>query len=92
MFYGEGLGLAADPGSTAAQRGGVGVTWYNIGRQQVTASAQATGDYLHGLTLINMTRVAPLLWLCPIPIHLGPGAVLPRSLCSISVVLYPALL
>ena len=36
VFYGEGLGLTADPGSTAAQRGGVGVTWYNIGRQQVS--------------------------------------------------------
>ena len=35
IFYGEGLGLAADPGSTAAQRGGVMVTWFNIGRQQV---------------------------------------------------------
>ena len=35
IFYGEGLGLSADPGSTAAQRGGVGVTWFNIGRQQV---------------------------------------------------------
>lgn len=35
IFYGEGLGLAADPGSTAAQRGGVAVTWFNIGRQQV---------------------------------------------------------
>lgn len=34
IFYGEGLGLAADPGSTAAQRGGVMVTWFNIGRQQ----------------------------------------------------------
>ena len=35
IFYGEGLGLSADPGSTAAQRGGVAVTWFNIGRQQV---------------------------------------------------------
>lgn len=34
-FYGQALGLTADPGSTAAQRGGVGVTWYNIGKQQV---------------------------------------------------------
>lgn len=34
IFYGEGLGLSADPGSTAAQRGGVAVTWFNIGRQQ----------------------------------------------------------
>lgn len=41
VFYGEGLGLTADPGSTAAQRGGVGVTWYNIGRQQVPESADA---------------------------------------------------
>ncbi len=36
IFYGEGLGLSADPGSTAAQRGGVAVTWFNIGRQQVS--------------------------------------------------------
>ena len=35
IFYGEGLGLAADPGASAAQRGGIGVTWFNIGRQQV---------------------------------------------------------
>ena len=38
VFYGEGLGLTADPGSTAAQRGGVGVTWFNIGRQQVSGT------------------------------------------------------
>lgn len=45
VFYGEGLGLTADPGSTAAQRGGVGVTWYNIGRQQVPKAAIALSSY-----------------------------------------------
>ncbi|KAG2429646.1 hypothetical protein HXX76_010874 [Chlamydomonas incerta] len=34
LFYGEGLGLTADPGTTAAQRGGSHVMWYNCGKQQ----------------------------------------------------------
>ncbi len=35
LFYGEGLGLAADPSTSGAQRGGAHVVWYNCGRQQV---------------------------------------------------------
>ncbi|GIL45417.1 hypothetical protein Vafri_2668 [Volvox africanus] len=34
LFYGEGLGLTADPGTTGTQRGGYHVMWYNIGKQQ----------------------------------------------------------
>ncbi|GLI64203.1 hypothetical protein VaNZ11_007395 [Volvox africanus] len=34
LFYGEGLGLTADPGTTGMQRGGYHVVWYNIGKQQ----------------------------------------------------------
>jgi hypothetical protein len=41
LFYGEGLGLAADPSRTAAQRGGTHVTWWNIGRQQVSKRMDA---------------------------------------------------
>ena len=54
IFYGEGLGLAADPGASAAQRGGIGVTWFNIGRQQVILPLLtwlAAGAVLHLLEL-----------------------------------------
>ncbi|KAG2490375.1 hypothetical protein HYH03_011177 [Edaphochlamys debaryana] len=34
LFYAEGLGLTADPGTTGQQRGGAHVVWYNCGRQQ----------------------------------------------------------
>ncbi|PNW79088.1 hypothetical protein CHLRE_09g400293v5 [Chlamydomonas reinhardtii] len=34
LFYGDGLGLTADPGTTASQRGGSHVMWYNCGKQQ----------------------------------------------------------
>ncbi|GLC38576.1 hypothetical protein PLESTM_000749300 [Pleodorina starrii] len=34
LFFGEGLGLSADPSTTAAQRGGLHVMWYNCGKQQ----------------------------------------------------------
>lgn len=44
-FYGQALGLTADPGSTAAQRGGVGVTWYNIGKQQVRSPYLSTSAF-----------------------------------------------
>lgn len=32
LLYGEGLGLAPDPGAHGSQRGGPQVVWYNIGR------------------------------------------------------------
>ncbi|EFJ51648.1 hypothetical protein VOLCADRAFT_87306 [Volvox carteri f. nagariensis] len=38
LFYGEGLGLTADPGTSGPQRGGLHVMWYNCGRQQVLPS------------------------------------------------------
>eukprot|EP00884_Botryococcus_braunii_P020811 jgi/Botrbrau1/7413/Bobra.0112s0013.1 len=34
LFYAEGLGLTADPGTLASDRGRPQVVWYNIGRQQ----------------------------------------------------------
>ncbi|KAG2490374.1 hypothetical protein HYH03_011176 [Edaphochlamys debaryana] len=42
LFYAEGLGLTADPGTTGQQRGGAHVVWYNCGRQQVGAG-EGTG-------------------------------------------------
>lgn len=56
-FYAQGLGLTADPGSTGSQRGGVRVTWYNIGKQQVRAakccnSAAAYMQCQHHISMI----------------------------------------
>lgn len=58
VFYGEGLGLTADPGSTAAQRGGVGVTWYNIGRQQVR-NLSSLSAFSSALCLLSFSAPAP---------------------------------
>lgn len=44
LFYGEGLGLCADQDRTGAQRGGVHVMWYNVGRQQVGGSVGGWGS------------------------------------------------
>jgi hypothetical protein len=35
LFFSEGLGLTLDPDTTGPQRGGLGVVWYNLGRQQL---------------------------------------------------------
>lgn len=64
VFYGEGLGLTADPGSTAAQRGGVGVTWYNIGRQQVSKPAnhlQPAFDLSRRVACLRGCNAMPLM-------------------------------
>ena len=38
-FYEEGLGLVYDPSVRSGQKKGVGVSWLNIGDQQVFAGA-----------------------------------------------------
>ena len=38
-FYEEGLGLVYDPSVRCGQKKGVGVSWLNIGDQQVFAGA-----------------------------------------------------
>ncbi|GIL72263.1 hypothetical protein Vretimale_419 [Volvox reticuliferus] len=54
LFYGEGLGLTADPGTTAAQRGGYHVMWYNIGKQQFHIARGPTAQVLPPGSVVGM--------------------------------------
>ena len=50
LFFSEGLGLAPDPGVSFRGRGGPGVAWYNVGRQQfhilAPVAAEARPDHV----------------------------------------------
>ena len=90
VFYGEGLGLTADPGSTAAQRGGVGVTWYNIGRQQVS-NLYTFYLYFHLHCILYLSLHLVLVFVCSMVlyscnattlVHINPGDMHGRC-CSV---------
>eukprot|EP01025_Chloroclados_australasicus_P054146 TRINITY_DN6415_c0_g1_i1.p2 TRINITY_DN6415_c0_g1~~TRINITY_DN6415_c0_g1_i1.p2 ORF type:complete len:204 (-),score=20.33 TRINITY_DN6415_c0_g1_i1:598-1209(-) len=48
LFYGEGLGLTMDPGTTGKQRGGAQVLWFNIGRQQFHIAKGPVAQHVNG--------------------------------------------
>lgn len=66
LFFNEGLGLTMDPDTTGPERGGLGVIWYNIGRQQLHICKGPEAQKLPpgaaiGLTLPNVERIAAQL-------------------------------
>ncbi|KAK9828838.1 hypothetical protein WJX72_002343 [[Myrmecia] bisecta] len=57
IFYSEGLGLTLDPDTMGTQRGGLGVVWYNIGRQQFHIMKSNKGQNMPGNIHIVLPRL-----------------------------------
>ncbi|GBF96841.1 hypothetical protein Rsub_09697 [Raphidocelis subcapitata] len=85
LFFGEGLGLTLDPDTTGPERGGLGVVWFNVGRQQLhicqgpdaqgLPAGAAIGLTIPGVEALaeRMERVQALLGEVSVS-HIAPGA------------------